>query len=79
MGPVKPITLTRPGWNNSSNKVFSFCVFLVQVASSSWMMLAYVGEPLFEPQEGRSGLFSRDPVGSQWADGVPTRRLNETA
>ena len=63
MGAVKHIALTGPIWNNSSNKVFSFCVFLVQVTSSLWMMLAYVGEPLFEPQEGRLGLFSRDLVG----------------
>ena len=73
MGEVKPITLTGPGWNNSSNKVFSFCVFLVQVASSLWMMLAYVGEPLFEPQEGRLALFSRDPVGSMgWSHDCET-------
>ena len=38
MGAVKHIALTGPIWNSSSNRVFSFCVFLVQVASSLLMM-----------------------------------------
>ena len=64
MGEVKHIALTGPIWNSSSNRVFSFCVFLVQVVSSLLMMFYHMDEHLFEPQDGHFALFSRDLVGS---------------
>ena len=60
MGAVKHIALTGSIWNSSSNRVFSFCVFLVQVASSLLMM--FMCGRLFEPPDGRLALFSRDLV-----------------